>query len=257
IISVMVPFAFLVTGTRSALVLGVGFAGFLVWRLARGKILRTLSGGALAMVISLPILGWLASELLSSSVFLSRRIAALQAAITYGSLGDESLAIRQYSTAVVQSAIEGRWLFGLGLSTPDPLTAFDTPLASVLRIGVAGNFFLLVYFIVAVRWAMKTAPRNAAGDSVRAVIGGWFLVVLAYGVLLNPPTDDRLFAFALAIALALAVNARESSDHRGFSVDSAVVVAERAAKHYSKGPAPVTLVPEDGTSGNAPTAVRR
>jgi hypothetical protein len=253
----MVPFAFLVTGTRSALVLGVGFVAFLFSRLVNRKILRTLSSAAFAMVISLPILGWLASELLTSSVFLSRRIAALQAAITYGSFGDESWATRKYSTEVVQSAIEGRWLFGLGLSTPDPLTAFDTPLATVLRIGVAGNFFLLVYFIVAVRWAMKTAPSNAAGDSVRTVIGGWFLVVLAYGVLLNPPTDDRLFAFALAIALALAVNARGRNDQVGFSVDSNSGDSGEGSKALTTTAAPVALVRENRTSGNGPVVIRR
>ncbi len=207
-LSLLIPFALLVTGTRSALILGVGFAVFLIWRLLRKRILVTIGAAVATVAIAVPLLGWLASKLLKQTDFLSRRLEALQNAVVYGSYGDESLAGRNYSSDVVRSVVEGQWLFGLGLSTPDPIAAFDTPLSTVMRIGVAGNFFLLVYLTSALWWAMKSASSNPAGDSIRAMTIGWFLTVLAHGALLSPPTDDRLFAFAFANAIALALNTR-------------------------------------------------
>lgn len=207
-LSLLIPFALLVTGTRSALVLGVGFAVFLVWRLRHKRILLTAGSAIAAVAIAVPLLGWLASKLLKETDFLTRRLEALQYAVVYGSRGDESLAGRNYSSDVVRSAVEGQWLFGLGLSTPDPIAAFDTPLSTVMRIGVAGNFFLLLYLIAVLWWAMKAASQNSAGDAIRAMIVGWFLTVFTYGALLGPPTDDRLFAFAFANAVALALNTR-------------------------------------------------
>jgi hypothetical protein len=233
-VSLVVPFALLVTGTRSALVLAVGFASFLFWTLTKKKAMRTLIVAVVAVGTSIPLLGWLASELLIQTDFLSRRIAALQQALLYGSFGDESFAARRYSTEIVLSMVERDWLFGLGLSTPEPIMTFDTPLSTVMRIGIAGSFFLVMYLVAALHWAMTTIPKNARGDAIRAMIIGWLLVVLTYGALLNPPTDDRLFAFAFAIAIALAINARhgdaQATSQTRVASRSGVVVVGLPAK---------------------------
>ena len=212
-VSVLIPFAFLVTGTRSSLVLGFGFAGFAIWKIMKGQFFSTLARGSIAVGIALPILGWVGSKLVSNPEFLERRFEALKLAVTYGAAGDQSIEMRQAANQVVSIALDGNWFFGLGLSTPDLLDrAFDTPLVAIMRIGIVGALLLAVYLVVALRWAMTIAPQNATGDSIRAIIGGWFLVVLAVGLLLGGATDDRLFAFAFAAVIALAVNARSYSD---------------------------------------------
>jgi hypothetical protein len=205
-VSSFVPIAFLITGTRTALVFSAGLVAATLMALAKRGTLRTVTGIVVSVAVVIPLLAWLGPILLNRPDFVTSRLASLQSVFAYGTAADTSLQQRQMATQAVLGQLDGHWLFGTGLSTPDLLLNFDTPISPVMRIGLIGAFFLVLYVVLALRWAMNMAGRDAQGDYIRRIIIGWFLIVIAYGALI-PPVDDPLFAFAFAIAIALAVNA--------------------------------------------------
>ena len=209
VVSVFVPIAYLITGTRSSLVFFVGFLAVMIGRPIRAKMLRTAIFVTASIAVAIALLDLLAASLLTRPDFVSERLASLRGVLSYGGAADASWQMRQLSTEAATRVLDGHWAFGRGLSTPNPLLHFDTPLSSVMRIGVVGVLFLVLYMFVALRWAMNTAPRSAQGDSARGIIVGWSLIVVTYGGFLIAPVNDPLFAFAFAIAIALAVSARD------------------------------------------------
>jgi len=205
-VSFFVPIAFLITGARTSLVFSAGLVSVTIMGLSKRRMLRTVTGVIAAIAVVIPLLALLAPILLNRPDFVTSRLASLEKVFSYGAAADSSLQQRQLATQAVLGQLDGHWFFGSGLSTPNLLLNFDTPLSPVMRVGLIGACFLVLYVVMALRWAMNMAPRDAKGDYVRGIVIGWFLIVIAYGVLI-PPVDDPLFAFAFAIGIALALNA--------------------------------------------------
>lgn len=217
--SFSIPIAFFLTGTRTALVLGLGFAGFLIWSLSKRKVFGTVLVSGLSVLLTLPVLAWLATLLLSDVTFIERRIGTLQQLFSAGANSDRSWQARQLAFDAARTVLEGHWITGLGLSAPKPLwlESFDTPLSIVMRLGVVGTIFLITYVVSTLRWAFRIAPLGEVGDSLRGVVAGWSLTVGGYALVVSP-VQDPLFAFAFSAVIALAVSTKysvsqESSAH--------------------------------------------
>ncbi len=207
----LIPTAFFVTGLRSAAALSFGVVGLLLWGLTRARFVRTLASMVVAIAAAVPILSLAASGLLADTGWLWRRFESLGDQFAYGFAGDGSWLLREEARFAALSVLESRWLFGAGLSTPNPIEPFDTPLGPVMRLGLIGVIAFFFYIYSALHWSMKIVGRDSRGDCVRGVIIGWSLITLAYGILI-PPVDDTLFGFAFGFVIALAVCAHSEMD---------------------------------------------
>ena len=207
--AVFIAVAFLITGTRTSIILVAGLLALVIWRSTKGRFLRVLMGLTAVGAIFLPLLNLFASVLLTRPDFVSSRIASLLKVLTYGSAADASWQARQLSTQAAQIALEGHWLFGTGLSTPDPLLlSFDTPLSTVMRLGLVGTASAIIFIVVALRYSIRGGNRSEQNKPAQGVIMGWLLIVVVLSTLLSP-FDDSLFAFAFATAVALGINSQE------------------------------------------------
>lgn len=211
-VSIAIPVAFLVTGTRTSVVFLLGLAFYFYWVAANQKRRALRSGmiGLLGVACSLPALGWIASLVMQDPEFLSKRIASIQGILSHGSASDASLRAREMATDTALAVLDGHWLFGLGMSTPKPywVYAFDTPLLTVMRLGVIGTLLLVIYVSMILRWVVRVSPEDATGTCIRGIAMGWAMIVVGFGIFISP-VDDPLFVFALGGIVALAVCARK------------------------------------------------
>ena len=216
--SFSIPIAFFLTGTRTALVLGLGFAAFLIWSLSKRNIFGTVLVSGLSLILALPALAWLAAFFLSDATFIERRIGTLQQLFSAGANSDRSWQARQLAFDAARTVLQGHWITGLGLSAPKPLwlESFDTSLSIVMRLGVVGTLFLITYVVSTLRWAIRIAPTGEAGDSLRGIVIGWSLTFGGYAIVVSP-VQDPLFAFTFSAIIALAVSTRQAVSQQSYS----------------------------------------
>lgn len=227
VISLGVPVALLTTGTRSTIVYAFGVIGFLIWGVTNRRVIRAAASVAIASAVALPLLAFVVSFAVRDSTFLTKR---LEMTLQSGVGRDASWQQRQLATQTARSLLEGHWWYGRGLSAPNPLKAFDTPLLPFYRIGVFGTIFFVLFLVVTLRWAFKIASNDVTGNVARGTIVGWTFIVVAQAVLLTPPIDDTLFPFAFIFGVVLAVNSRYLSNASppGDTAESDSAVAVRS-----------------------------
>ena len=249
--AVFIAAAFLLTGTRTSLVLAAGLFALVIGRSSVGKIFKTVLALSVAGAVAIPLLDSLASVFLTRPDFVSSRISSLASVLQYGSAADASWQARQLSTQAAQIALEGHWLFGTGLSTPQPLINFDTPLSIVMRVGLLGSASAVAFIVTTLRYAMRGGTLSGSTNPVRAVLLGWFLIVAGLSAII-PPFDDPLFAFAFAIAVALGINAQGSNvpQTRGPTPDS-------RTRKYQPIPPPLLRTPSVAGLSHPDGAVRQ
>lgn len=219
------PIALLVSGTRSSFVFAFGVLGFLIWGLTKRRIFRAATSVAVAFALALPAMLFLGSYLLTDTSFIFKRLSVLSTGVD----GDQSWIERQIATQTTQALLDGNWLFGLGLSTPNPLINYDTPLSPVMRIGLVGVFFFVVYLVAVVIWSVRVAAPDPAGESASGIFIGWSMIVAGFWLLI-PPVEDTLFPFAFGLAVLLAVNSRYCSDSSAGKLPEVSPIQSRGRK---------------------------
>lgn len=213
----IIPVAMLVTGTRTNLMLFVVIVGMLgplaKYRLHPGRAFAAVILVGAAIIIMLPIA---ARMLLSDPTFLDKRVFALLEVLSGSAAGDQSFQWRaiQYQYALDQ--IELRPLLGHGLGWNPPF-AMDTPLVTVIKLGIVGTVVLVLFLVTSLLVIEKLAQARGYAPIHAAARGMAVLLValLPFG----SPIEDRGFSFTLAllfagVAAAANVPAAERDSHR-------------------------------------------
>lgn len=200
LIAFIIPTAMLVTGTRSNLVLFVVILGMLgpaaKFRLPPVRAVGITVAVVAALGVLLP---FVARYVLSDPTFLDRRVFAALQVLSGDAAGDQSYMYRSMQYAYALQQIDARpWLgFGLGWNPP---IVMDTPLLTVVRIGVVGTV-LLVAYLVASMVVVSRLGKIYGYSPMHTAASGLALMVLAL-IPFGSPLEDRGFCFALALIFA-------------------------------------------------------
>lgn len=209
-IAAIIPIAMLVTGTRTNLVMFVVILGMLgsaaKYRLHPAR--AVVAGGivALALGVLLPIV---ARAVLSDQSFLDKRVYALLQVLSGDAAGDQSYQWRaiQYNYAWEQIGRQP-WLgYGLGWNPP---FAMDTPLVTVIKLGVIGTALMIAYLVVSMIVVERLA-RARGYSPMHTAARGLALMTLAL-LPFGSPLEDRGFPFALALVFAGVAAAAHAPD---------------------------------------------
>lgn len=204
----IIPAALLVTGTRTNLVVFLALLGVLGPSAKRrvpihkGLLVALFMIGA--AVIVLPIV---ADYVISQPGFLEARIQALLNVVN-GSANDLSYEARneQYYYAA-QWISESPW-FGKGPGFNPPIS-LDTPLATVVRLGIVGTT-VLVGFLGSVLLTVRKAGKQY-GYSVMHTAATGIAVVAVVMLPFGSPVEDKGFAFMLVLlTMGVAAHIQES-----------------------------------------------
>lgn len=204
--------AILVTGTRTGLLLIVGFLGIVGAR-KRGlvplsRVFFGAGGLAAALYFVLPAV----ASLVAVSGFLTGRASALMSVFTNGLSSDASGAIRQEALQItVQAWQQSNPLFGVGFGhafpNPNAMQApadfqLDSPLLILAKFGILGSIVLMV----AVAMMFYAAWRVRKGDEKRlpeqVAARSFALIIVAVGFL-GLPFEDKGFALSMTLLFLL------------------------------------------------------
>jgi O-antigen ligase len=202
---VLIPLAMLVTGTRTnliifvALIATIGSAKNLAVPIHRMLVNIAVLVGA--GVVLFPVA---ASFAISDNAFLASRVQAFLNVVQGRALDDQSFFGRyeQYDTAM--QLIGAHPVFGLTLGTQLDYS-LDTPLLTVVHLGVLGTALLLL-FVIAIIIAVVRVSRAGHPTAAYTAFKGLMLVALC-NVPFGTPFEDR--GFGLAVLLALTTMASE------------------------------------------------
>lgn len=203
----VIPAALLVTGTRTNLVVFLAILGVLGTTAKRRIPVRKALLVAVimvgAVVIMLPIV---ADHVISQPGFLETRIQALSNVVT-GDAHDQS-----YDARNEQYYYAGQWiaespLFGKGPGF-NPAISLDTPLATVVHLGVVGTV-ILVGFLGSVLIAARRTGRRYGYSAMHTSSTG--IAVVAIAILpFGTPAEDKGFAFMLVLlTMGIAAHVQE------------------------------------------------
>lgn len=207
-LAVGIPALLLVTGTRSAVVLGVGLLAVVgsarKARVGPGKAMVGACALLAAMAVVLPRLG---AGLALRSDFLSSRLEQGTSFLTGG--GDASAALRARAYRVVVDAFLQHPVIGWGPGhrfpsldpTLPPVLTLDTPLLALAKFGVLGSALFIGFllgFVVAFHRSRKLCGWSNAGTAGRASL---FIVIALLP--LGAVYEDKGFALGLTLLLLL------------------------------------------------------
>ena len=196
----VIPSAMLVTGTRTNLVIFAAIIGLVGaterFRLPfRSALLITV--GCIASAAALVPLA--ASWVISNPDFLRSRVAALQAVLAGAGVTDASYTGRLSQYAFAELTIRQYPWFGLGPGYVPP-TSLDTPLSTVVRLGIVGSVCLLGFLISVVRITVQLERLSGPSPMLSAARGA--VVVFVFLIPFGSPVEDHGFGFALILLFA-------------------------------------------------------
>ena len=206
----VIPLAYLITGSRSAMVIFAGLMGVMgSSRKARVPIARALSLAVGVAVTIYVIVPPLAQLLISDPRFIDSRI---RAAIQFldGSGGDLSLQERLQAVAWTNDVFQANLLFGTGPGHryPNGALTLDSPVTLLAKWGLIGGL-AFAGFLVAIALVSRRVHRAGTFTPANAVCRGFLFVVLAITPF-GGAFEDKGFALAIALLIAiLASSARE------------------------------------------------
>ena len=198
--AVAIPALMLATGTRTNLLLFVVPVFMLLWDRSVPVVRRLIFAVMYPLILFLSLL--LFSRLLvSDSEFLLARVSMLWS--SFGQ-GDQSFSERSDATANALAVFKQSPVFGEGVNyAPRDLPAFDTPLATLARLGIVGFVALIIVFVGLILLALRSRSSSSWRSSP-LLLASWLLFV-ACTAFLGSPVDDRGFAFSVAMLVAIAV----------------------------------------------------
>lgn len=194
---VVIPVPLLVTGTRTNLILFLALIGVLgASKKRRVPWIKAAGIAAFAVAAVIVVLPAVAQVVISQPGFLESRIQALLN-VTNGTAADQSLEARNeqyYYTA--QWIAESPW-FGKGPGF-SPEISMDTPLATVVRLGIVGTI-TLAGFLLACMWSIWRTGKNHGFTVMHTAMTGVAVVFVA-NLPFGSPVEDRGFSFMLILA---------------------------------------------------------
>lgn len=193
---VVIPSAMLVTGTRTNLIIFLALLGVLgsraKMRVPPLRAMALVGSGGLATALLLPVL---AGAVVAQPGFLESRMQALFNVVN-GSASDMSFEARNeqyyYSSQWIN---ESPW-FGKGPGFSSPIS-LDTPLATVVHLGIIGTLVLCCFLVAAVLGIRKSGLKYGRSEMHTAVTGT--VVVVLANLPFGTPFADRGFGFMLTL----------------------------------------------------------
>ena len=194
---ILIPIAMLVTGTRSNLIIFVAaFAIIGALRNKRVPLKRLAVSLSSIAVIGATLFPIVASAVISQPGFIENRIQALLSVASGDSANDQSLSGRQLQYELALQIIGRQPLFGQGLGYEIPFT-LDTPLLTVVRLGIVGSLVLIAYIVV-IALAFRKA-RLLNGPSVTYTAWWGFVAIAVATIPFGTPFEDRGFGFTILL----------------------------------------------------------
>lgn len=216
LIAFIIPTAMLVTGTRSNLVLFVVILGLLgpvaKMRLSPARAVGITISVVAALGVLLPLA---ARYVLSDPTFLERRVFAALQVLSGDAAADQSFMYRSMQYAYALQQMDARPWLGSGLGWSPPF-AMDTPLLTVVKVGVVGTALVVAYLIASMRVISRLGAMHGHSPMHSAARGVAFMVVAL--VPFGSPLEDRGLSFALALVFAGVAAAGAGADralHQG------------------------------------------
>ncbi|TFD17438.1 hypothetical protein E3T26_02085 [Cryobacterium sp. TMT1-21] len=205
----VIPVAMLVTGTRTNLVIFVAIIGVLGanarLRVPLSRMLAliglALAGGALVFPL-------VVGAVVSNPEFIQKRLQILLQVLSGSLESDQSYAFRNAQNNEAIALIAQSPLFGHGVGYGINQT-FDTPLASVMKLGIIGTIALIAFLAVVVISVNKSG--RLYGYSVAHTAGRGLMLVVLCSLPFGTPFEDRGFGFALVLvftAVAAELNSK-------------------------------------------------
>jgi hypothetical protein len=194
---VVIPVAMLVTGTRTNLIIFVAVIG-VVGALSRFRVpLHRMSiligAGLLAGALIFPVV---VNSVMSRPEFIQQRMQALIQVLSGDLTSDQSYSFRNaQNDLAVRSVLESP-LFGHGVGYGIDQT-LDTPLATVMKLGVLGTISLLSFLVVAAALINKSGKLHGFSAAHTAMRG--LMLVLVCSIPFGTPFEDRGFGFTLVL----------------------------------------------------------
>lgn len=203
-----IPAMMLLTGTRTWIVV----IGVCLVSTAVGAIAGRLAGVAglmrlcIGISVSVAAIVWLGGHLITNADFLSERTQSLLSAWHSQGRADASVSARFEANRAAEEALSGHWLFGRGIAFPNPITPFDTPLSSTMRVGVVGTVLIVAFVILAV--GARRHGGRTIGRLPLVVTRTWLVAVAALCLVLDP-LGDAMFPVTVGLAITYAVASAE------------------------------------------------
>ncbi|WP_406636677.1 O-antigen ligase family protein [Pseudarthrobacter quantipunctorum] len=196
--AIAIPAALLITGTRTNLVVFFALVGLLGVTAKFGvpmhKALLLLAFLAAAVAVLLPIF---AEYVIKTPGFLESRLNALMNVAT-GSRKDLSLEARTEQYYHVWNWIQESPWFGKGPGFNPPIS-LDTPLATVVRLGVIGTI-AMVGFLGSLLWMVYTTGKKYGRSVMHTATRGIAMVAVVM-LPFGSPVEDKGFAFMLVLLI--------------------------------------------------------
>lgn len=215
VVTIAIPVAMLVTGTRTNLVVFIAILAVL-GRLVSFRVppLRMLLYVGVAGVVGFAVFPIVAGALVSDPGFIASRVQAALTVVTGDAGADASFTGRSSQFAMAMDVVGRSPLLGMGLGWAVPFTT-DAPLiGTVVRLGWAGTA-VMIAFLIAISRAVYTS-RRAWGPSAAHTAWWGFVAVTIISTLFGTPFEDRGFGFAIMLAtMAVAAANAEGARRMG------------------------------------------
>jgi O-antigen ligase len=192
-VAVIIPVAMLVTGTRTNLIVFLAALGVVGYRQNfRVPLGRLLVIGVAVVAIGVVIFQPVANAVLSRPEFIQQRIASLLTVVSGNAAGDASFSGRALQYQQSLDLIAESPFFGYGLGYEFAFTS-DTPLSTVMKLGIVGTITLMAFLTVCVL-LIRRSGRSPAHTAM------WgFILVFAGNLPFGSPFEDRAFGFVLVL----------------------------------------------------------
>lgn len=228
----IIPAAMLVTGTRTNLILFFAIIGVIgataKFRVNVGRtvVLATLGVGIAFM--SIPVL---APLVLNRPEFIDNRLQAAFNVLSGSAEGDASFAGRSLQYGYANDLIAENPLFGMGPGYSAPMS-LDTPLATVVRLGIVGTIVLVAFLLTAYFAIQRTGAIHGFSQMHTAVRG--LAVVFLANIPFGTPLEDRGFGFMVLLSfMGIAAYLQEKASGRDAEEELATAASLRREKRVA------------------------
>ncbi|MDJ0350803.1 hypothetical protein [Cryobacterium sp. PH29-G1] len=232
---VVIPVALLVTGTRTNLIVFAAVLGVIgttsKYRVPLRRMFMLVSVCLLAGLSLFPLV---VSAVVSRPEFIQQRISYLLQLFSGNLAGDQSYALREQQNTTALRLIEQRPLFGHGVGYGIGQT-LDTPLATVVKLGIVGTISLLVFLVVAVVLIEKLGQLHGYSAAQTAVRG--LIVVLFLSIPFGTPLEDHGFGFTLLLMFT----AVASEMTKRYTLSGPLISTQRVGPRSTSGTAPSSV----------------